>query len=50
MQMSSYRDYESGMDHTEPFDDRGEASEEAEAVDREIIEPDGRFSDEAPFY
>lgn len=45
--MSSYEDYESGMGHVEPFDDRGEA-DEAEVVDREVIEPDGRFSDPEP--
>jgi len=49
--MSSYRDYESGMGHVEPFDDRGEAdAEDGEAVDREVIQPDERFSDEAPLH
>lgn len=48
--MSSYEEYESGMGHVEPFDDRGEAAEDGEAVDREVIRPDERFSDEAPLY
>ena len=48
--MSGYEDYESGMGHVEPFDDRGEVEDDPHVIDPEVIEPDERFSDEAPLY
>jgi len=48
--MSNYKEYERGMGHVEPFDDRAEADDDPHVVDPEVIEPDERFSDEAPFY